>query len=52
LREIDAQGLSMEKLVALTGLPAEKVSALSMALRLKEKVRFLPGNRVALPRGA
>lgn len=52
LREVDVEGIAMDKLVALTGLPAGKVSALCMALRLKEMIRFLPGNRVALPRGA
>ena len=51
MRELDAEGVSMDKLVELTGLPPEKVRSLSMTLRLKERVRFLPGNRVALPRG-
>jgi len=52
MRELDAEGVSMDKLVELTGLPPEKVRSLAMTLRLKERVRFLPGNRVALPRGA
>lgn len=51
LREVGVEGLSMDKLVAATGLSAGKVSSLCMSLRLKEKLRFLPGNRVALPRG-
>jgi DNA processing protein len=50
MREITSEGLSMDKLVQLTGLSASKVSSLCMMLRLKERVRFLPGNRVALPR--
>ena len=52
MRELDAEGVSMDKLVELTGLPPQKVRSLSMTLRLKGRVRFLPGNRVALPRGA
>ena len=52
MREVDAEGVSMERLVQLTGFSAAKVSSLCMTLRLKERVRFLPGNRVALPRGA
>lgn len=52
LREVDAEGIAMETLVVRTGLPAGQVSALCLALRLKERVRFLPGNRVALPRGS
>ena len=52
MRELDAEGMSMDKLVELTGLPPQKVRSLSMTLRLKGRVRFLPGNRVALPRGA
>lgn len=50
IREVTAEGVSMDKLVQLTGLPVAKVSAICMTLRLKERVRFLPGNRVALPR--
>ena len=45
-------GMPMDKLVALTRLEPSKVSALCMALRLKGRIRFLPGNRVALPRQA
>lgn len=51
MRELDAEGISLDKLVELTGLPPQKIRSLTMTLRLKEKVRFLPGNRVALPRG-
>lgn len=50
MREVDAEGVHMDILVRRTGLPAEKVNALCMALRLKGRVRFFPGNRVALPR--
>ena len=50
MREVDAEGVHMDVLVRRTGLPVEKVNALCMALRLKGRVRFFPGNRVALPR--
>ena len=50
MREVDAEGVQMDVLIRRTGLPAEKVNALCMALRLKGRVRFFPGNRVALPR--
>lgn len=50
MREIDNEGVSMDVLIRRTGLPAEKVNALCMELRLKGRVRFFPGNRVALPR--
>ena len=52
MREVDAEGVQMDVLIRRTGLPAEKVNALCMALRLKGRVRFFPGNRVALPREA
>lgn len=50
MREVDNEGVSMDMLIRRTGLPVEKVNALCMALRLKGRVRFFPGNRVALPR--
>ena len=50
LREVGEEGVSMDHLVAATGFPAGKVSSLCMGLRLKEMLRYLPGNRVALPR--
>lgn len=50
LREVDAEGVTMDELVRRTKLPAAKVNALCMSLRLKSCVRFFPGNRVALPR--
>ena len=45
-----AEGVSLDRLVELSGLPAAKVNALCMTLRMKGRVRFFPGNRVALPR--
>lgn len=52
MREVDVEGVSMDRLVAKTGLGAAKVATLCMTLRLKGRVRYLPGNRVALPRGS
>ena len=52
MRYVDNEGISIDRLVALTGLPVGKVNAITMALRLKGRARFLPGNRVALPRDA
>ena len=52
MREVDAEGIPMDLLIRRTGLPVEKVNALCMSLRLKGRVRFFPGNRVALPREA
>lgn len=50
MREVDENGISMDMLVRRTGLSVEKVSATCMLLRLKGRLRFFPGNRVALPR--
>ena len=47
LRNLDAEGLSMNRLLELTGFDAAKLNAICMALRLKGRLRFLPGNRVA-----
>ena len=47
---VDAVGVSVDELVAKTGLPPRKVNSLAVELRLKGFVRFLPGNRIALPR--
>ena len=48
LKAVDGDGVSLEKLLELTGFPPGKVNALCMTLRLKGRLRFLPGNRVAL----
>lgn len=50
MREVDAAGVSMDHLVGCTGLSESKVATLCMTLRLKGRLRYLPGNRVALPR--
>ena len=52
LRYLDTDGISLEKLVVKTGFPAAKLGSLCMSLRLKGRLRYLPGNRVSLPRGA
>ncbi len=51
LRELTTDGVSMDHLVEKTNLAAQQVAALCMGLRLKGRVRYLPGNRIALPRG-
>lgn len=48
VNELDAFGISMDDLARLTQLPIAKVSALTMGLRIKGIVEYLPGNRVAL----
>ena len=52
LRYLDSDGISLDKLVFKTGFDAAKLGSLCMALRLKGRLRYLPGNRVSLPRGA
>lgn len=52
MRQVDLEGIAMDRLAALAHLDASKVASLCMALRLKGRLRFLPGNRVALPRPA
>ena len=49
MRHVDEIGVSMDVLAAKTGFSTMKVMSLTMSLRLKGRVRFLPGNRVALP---
>jgi DNA processing protein len=50
MRHLTGDGISMDELVSRTGLSVQRVSSLCMMLRMKERLRFLPGNRVALPR--
>ena len=47
MTNLDDEGVSLDELVRLTRLSAEKVSALAMSLRIKGFVRFLPGNRIS-----
>ncbi len=44
---VDGDGVSVDELVRRTQLPAERVNAIAMGLRIKGFVKFLPGNRVA-----
>lgn len=47
MRHVDADGVSVDLLPEKTGFSAAKVNAVTMTLRLKGRLRFLPGNRVA-----
>ena len=49
LREVDTEGVSLEKLLVRTGLSPMKLNAICMTLRLKGRLRYLPGNCVARP---
>lgn len=48
VHELDASGITLDELAHRTRLPIEKVSAISMGLRIKGVVTYLPGNRVGL----
>jgi len=50
MRVVDSEGVSLDTIVEKTGLSAAKVNSLCMTLRMKGRLRFFPGNRVALPR--
>ena len=52
MRHVDVEGLSFDELVEKTKLPPSKVSSICMTLRVKGRLRFFPGNKVALPRQA
>ena len=45
---VDEEGVTVDELVRETKLPVDRVNALTMSLRIKGFLRFLPGNRVAL----
>ncbi len=47
LREISNDGVAIDAVIRASKLSAAKVNSLLVALRLKGKVKFLPGNRVA-----
>ena len=47
LRQVPAAGATVDAVARAAQLPVAKVNALLVALRLKGRVRFLPGNRVA-----
>ncbi len=50
MRHVEMEGITIDDLVRKTHLPAARVNSLCMTLRMKGRVRFFPGNRVALPR--
>jgi len=45
---VDEDGISLDELARRTKLPIAKVNTLSMSLRIKGFVKFLPGNRISL----
>ena len=47
LRQVPAAGTTLDAVARAAQLPVAKTNALLVALRLKGRVRFLPGNRVA-----
>jgi DNA processing protein len=47
---VDDDGISIDELARETKLPVVKINSIAMTLRIKGFVRFLPGNRIALPR--
>lgn len=50
MRNVGEEPVSLDVLAAKTGFGAAKINSLTMSLRLKGRLRFFPGNRVALPR--
>jgi len=49
MRHIFEEPISIDELTKRTGLTLQRVNSLCMILRMKERIKFLPGNRVALP---
>ncbi len=49
MRHVDENGVTLDSLVEKTGLAASTVNSTCMGLRVKGRLRFLPGNRVAVP---
>lgn len=50
MRNIGDEPVSVDVLAEKTGFSPSKVNTLTMSLRLKGRLRFFPGNRVALPK--
>ena len=50
IRNLGEEPVSVDVLAVKTGFDAAKINSLTMSLRLKGRIRFFPGNRVALPR--
>jgi DNA processing protein len=49
MRHIFEEPISIDELAKRTGLALQRVNSLCMMLRMKERIKFLPGNRVAIP---
>ena len=47
LKQIPSTGITLDRLAFKTKLPAKVVGDVTMSLRMKRLLRFLPGNRVA-----
>lgn len=47
MRAVPDAGAAIDRVAEAAGLPMSKVNALLVSLRLKGRIRFLPGNRVA-----
>ena len=47
LKQIPSTGITLDRLAFKTKLPAKVVGNVTMSLRMKRLIRFLPGNRVA-----
>ena len=47
LKQIPSTGITLDRLAFKTMLPAKVVGDVTMSLRMKRLIRFLPGNRVA-----
>lgn len=50
MKYVGEEPVSVDQLALKTGYPVFKVNTITMSLRLKGRLRFFPGNRVALPR--
>ena len=50
MRNVGDEPISLDMLTVKTGLSPAKINTLTMSLRLKGRLRFFPGNRVALPK--
>ena len=49
LQVVNAAGVTLDQIVLASGLTVAQVNTLVVGLRLKGRVRLLPGNRVCLP---
>ena len=53
LKAIPSTGITLDRLSFTAKLPIATVNSITVALRLKKRIRYIPGNRVALmPTGA